>query len=1345
MVDGVVNSHVEGFESASELRDGHAQLLEALDRQLGEDASATAEVAALSRLEPMIRTFLQRGAATGVYLDEVKERTACQVLLDYWVSSLAQAAMGAPPARLAAFDGDKLPDLKDKPCPYVGLDAFRGRQFFFGRESDTQALLDQIRGTALVVVVGASGSGKSSLVMGGVLPALADDQAEVALRVAPTIVPGTTVLEHLAEAVLQASGDASASATHAAAKLNANAGYLSEMAGKVDAGGLLITIDQFEEVFTLGDVVQREALAAGLAALLESDQRHRVILTMREEFRSRLVELRALSRFLERAWYSMRPMGYEELRAAVERPATLVNLQFQSGIVDDLVKKVLGQPAALPLLQFTLRTLWDRRDRNRITWEVYDRVGDPLNALKASADQFFDALALETQTEARRVILQLVRVDELLEAYRQPVPKSRLLQAGKANTEEVLRLLTRNDYLRMTAGTRDEDAIVEVKHESLIRNWPRLVTWIDEKRIERRQRIALTQATQRWAQSGKPGEGLLTGWQLEEAKRQLDLSELEREFVEASAHQIEREQREREQALQRELAEERRRARLIGLLALAVSLMIPVILNSCRVARNAEYEARLALGQASTQEAIRLVDTNQPGQALAHLARTLRSDPDALAAWSLTSDLLINQGLFVARTSLQHQGVVKVASFSPDGGRVVTASADSTARVWDAATGQPVGPALRHKGAVNAAVFRSDGRHIVTASADATAQVWDSATGQPVGTPLQHEDTVNAAVFSPNGALIVTASADATARVWIAATGKLVGTPFRHLGSVNTAAFSHDGHRVVTASADATARVWDTDTGRPIGAPLEHVDIVNTAVFSPDGSLVITASDDKTARVWEVATGQPVGAPLQHQRAVLAAAFSSDGRRVVTASSDTTARIWDAATGKPVGRPLEHQRATVSAAEFSSDGSRVVTASSDGTARVWSATTGQPIGVPLQHPGAVNEGAVNAAAFSPDGSRVVTASHDKTARVWDAAKGRQVVAPPLQGKVKASVFGPNGPRFLMVPTAKDAARVWDAIRGLFIGVPLQHRDVNSAAFSSDGRLVVTASADATGRVWDAATGQPVGAPLQHQKAINTVAFSSDGRHVVTASADATARVWDTSTGQPVGTPLQHQGAVNMAAFSSDGRRLVTVSADSTVRIWNTTTGKPVGAPFKPNGAFKAAVFGPDGPRVVIVSDTSTRVWDPATALPVGAPLQDGNNVKAAALSPDGRLVITASVGTTARVWDAASGQPVGAPIQHGRTIFAVAFSSDGHWVVIDSDDGSTRIWQVLLYLSSGESVQRLADLAEVVGGYRVTELSSVVPLEEPERLRRVDRLAGHGATAFVPYEVLLRPFLDAWR
>jgi hypothetical protein len=543
------------FESASDLKVAHEHLLEQLDHLLDNDTSAAGEQAAIEALEHEIHDFLEKGAATGVFVEDVKDRTACQVLLDFWTASLARAARGTQSARLAPFDGERLPDLKDKPCPYVGLEAFRERTYFFGRESDTQALLNQLTTSPLIVVIGASGSGKSSLVMGGLLAALAEQSSANSWRIAAPFTPGDAVLARLAQSIQRLKG--AERATLDEKRFLENSAELAQIL-EVNDTPAMIVIDQFEEVFTLSSSDERDALVSNLAKLVEAGRGHRVILTLREEFRARVVQLRPLERFLDKAWYSMRPMSYEELRAAVERPAGMVNLQFESGIIDDIVKKVLGQPAALPLLQFTLLLLWEKRDRNRITWQVYRKIGDPLNALKTSADDFYWGLAPQTRDETKRILLKLVRVDEFLEAYRQPVRKRRLLEAGRANTAEVLELLATKDYVRITLSATDADSLVEVKHEALIRNWPLFVAWIDEKRIEQRQRLALTEAAQRWGQSNKPVEGLLTGWQLQEAKRQSDLSELESEFVEASVAAVEFAQREKEAALRREALRERK-------------------------------------------------------------------------------------------------------------------------------------------------------------------------------------------------------------------------------------------------------------------------------------------------------------------------------------------------------------------------------------------------------------------------------------------------------------------------------------------------------------------------------------------------------------------------------------------------------------------------------------------------------------------------------------------------------------------------------------------------------------------------------------------------------------------
>jgi WD40 repeat protein/tetratricopeptide (TPR) repeat protein len=442
-------------------------------------------------------------------------------------------------------------------------------------------------------------------------------------------------------------------------------------------------------------------------------------------------------------------------------------------------------------------------------------------------------------------------------------------------------------------------------------------------------------------------------------------------------------------------------------------------------------------------------------------------------------------------------------AYSPDGKTVLTGSRDNTARLWEAATGRPLGTPMAHQGWVQAVAYSSGGKTILTGSLDKTARLWDAATGRPLGTPMAHQNAVRAVAFSSDGKTVLTGSEDTTARLWGAATGWLLGTPMDHQNGVVAVAFSPDGKTVLTGSGDGTARLWDATTGRPLGTPMTHQGAVRAVAFSPDDKTVLTGSLDKTARLWEAATGRPLGTPMAHQGWVQAVAYSPDGKTVLTGSRDNTARLWEAATGRPLGLPMAHQ-GTVWAVAFSPDGKTVLTGSEDYTARLWEAATGRPLGPSLTH-----QGSVGAVAFSPDGRTVLTGSGDKTARLWEAATGRPFGIPMThQGLVNSVAFSPDGKTVL---TGSEAARLWDAATGRPLGAPMDHQSgVLAVAFSPDGKTVLTGSFDRTARLWDAVTGRPLGLPMAHQERVWSVAFSPDGKTVLTGSNDLTARLWDVS-------------------------------------------------------------------------------------------------------------------------------------------------------------------------------------------------------------------------------------------
>jgi WD40 repeat protein len=596
-----------------------------------------------------------------------------------------------------------------------------------------------------------------------------------------------------------------------------------------------------------------------------------------------------------------------------------------------------------------------------------------------------------------------------------------------------------------------------------------------------------------------------------------------------------------------------------------------------------------------------------------------------------------------------HGHHVTSVAFSPDGSRLLTASWDGMAKVWDAATGKAEFDTPKTQQTANLFPTTHVGRVVLTLK-------WNAVP-------------VTAAAFSPDGTRVAVGSYDGTAKVWDTATGKEVLAPKGHRLWVSAVAYSPDGRRLATASFDGTAKVWDAATGEEIRTLQGRPEEIQDLDFSPDGTRVAAAYRSSAVQVWDAATGKEVLTLRGHADWVLAVRFSPDGTRLATASLDGTAKVWDAATGKEI-RTLEGHAGKVFGVAFSPDGRRLATAHDNGTAKVWDAATGQEALAIRGH-----TLFVRSVAFSPDGKHLATASNDKTAKVWDTAVDQECLTLKGPSAPFLSVaFSPDGTR-VAAASRDGTTKVWDAAAGKEIHILRgPYGRVAGVAFSPDGRRLATAHQDGTARVWDAATGKDV-LVRKHAGEVLGVAFSSDGSRLATASSDGTAKVWDAATGEEMLTLNRHAGPAWSVAFSPDDSRLATASDDGTAKVWNAVTGQAART-FKGPGALRRIVFSPDGTRLAaacVSEGTPAQLWDAATGREILTLKGHTIYTEAVAFSSDGKRLATASF-DGAKVWDAATGQETLTLKGHTAGLSSVVFSPDGRRLATASLDGTVRIW-----------------------------------------------------------------------
>ncbi|MEM9954653.1 MAG: WD40 repeat domain-containing protein, partial [Chloroflexota bacterium] len=1144
-----------------------------------------------------------------------------------------------------------------------------------------------------------SGSGKSSVVKAGMLPRIqAGDLNPDKSWYTAEIVPGTHPMEELEVALL-------ALATHDMPDLHEmltrdERGFVRAIKRIIPENAeFLLFIDQFEEAFTLvSDEDERiHFLHSILNAVHDERSRIKVIVTLRADFYDRPLLYADFGNLIRTNTELVLPLSQRELEASIIEPAKRVGITLEAGLVQAITNDVIERPGALPLLQYALTELFERRSGRVMTLLAYQDIGGTTGALARRAEELFQSFNGEEKNATRQLFMRLVTLGEGTDDTRRRAMQSELLSLniGAHAMRTVIEQFGKYRLLTFDHDPQTRGSTVEVAHEALIRQWERVRGWLDENREALRLHRRLTSATDEWEQSRRDMSFLARGMRLQQFETILEdndiaLNKNEKIFLEMSVDaRQQRDQEERERKQREEMLEERARRRL-QLLASVLAIAALVSIGFAGFAYLAQQDAQRSAAEAddnfntavaaqsTVEDTVRELSTSQ----FISVQREAETRSLALAANARNAANLGDPQLAIV-IALEAE-----EAFSPPPVEVL--------RTLSNVVYAP-GPRAQfnnHSASVTNVDFSADSQFLISASVDGTVRVVDVAT--QAETLVLSVDGIwfNDANMHPNNNEIAAVGSDGSLYVWDYPSGQLRYQQTEHSGEVFSLDYSPDGTLLVTSGLDHDIHLWDSATGDLIRTLSGHTGVVLQVVFSPDGQLIASGSADETM-------------------------LNTRDDEV-----DRTVRLWDVATGTEVMDAIKPESGFVRALDFSPTGDTlaygVYDGTNSGTIRIHNVATGAEIRRFIAH-----TTPVTAVAYSADGSQIASVAWDRTVHIWDLRLG--VEADSFVGfddRVLSMAYSPNGNLLALGIgnignnefDGNDLSNthvvwLWDINNGVQIARYSDHPDwawtvdlhpSGRLAASSGGPLsvdidindpqAVAALYDSTTvNVWDVETQTTLYEFRAHTNTVDSVRFHPDGNRLLTSSWDSQIILWDFEAGERLRNYNGHTGRVYMVRFIGDGSRFVSVGSDGLLILWDTESGEIIYS-IKHGESDPIALYGVDvsmdQQQLAVTADNGDiYLYDINTQDLMQTLVGHGATANEVRYNPSDLFLVSTSWDGTIRVWERATGMEVRQFTGHASETFGIDFTSDGAIMLTTSSDRTVRMWD----WATGEELQRFTE------------------------------------------------------